>query len=226
MHANLWGRRGRCGTGRAQPRSGSLWCLRSVPPNIARNSAYRRCGADDPNSIIEQAKLIWALDTLRERIDVLLIDTAAGLRPEVITLTRAAHHVVIVVRNTSGSIHESRTLIMNLAREHSLDHFKVLASQTPTLVAGATLYQRLQQACEHLPELRLEFAGTVPHDPVVERSIHSHQSVMEAAPQSAAAHAFRALAARVATWPPPERLRGHLEFFVGRLARADMQEGI
>ena len=316
MHAKVWGRRGRCGTGRAQARFGSPRWIRSVPPMIARGAqAYHReaaptviaitgaagqpgrttvaanlavalgergqrvlvldadftrprvdaslgleprgdisqvlrgerslkdillpgppgvsvvpgstrLGAEDDMGITEPAAVIWALDALYERIDILLIDTAAGLRPEVITFTRAAHHVVIVVRDTSKSIDESRALIMKLAREHSLAHFKVLASQTPTLAAGAMLCKRLQRACEHLSELRLEFAGTVPHDPAVGRSIHSHQSVMEAAPRSAAAQAFRAIAARVATWPPPEGVRGHLEFFVGRLARAEMQEGI
>jgi len=143
--------------------------------------------------VLEQAALIWAIDAMRQRIDVLLIDTAAGHRSEVATFARAAHHVLVVLRDGPASADRTLAFITCLSREHAVHHYKVLASQTPTLSAGAALYHTLQDACDRQLEITLEHAGTVPHDESVQRAIQTHRSVADADPQSHAARAFRAL---------------------------------
>jgi MinD-like ATPase involved in chromosome partitioning or flagellar assembly len=80
--------------------------------------------------VLEQAALIWAIDAMRQRIDVLLIDTAAGHRSEVATFARAAHHVLVVLRDGPASADRTLAFITCLSREHAVHHYKVLASQT------------------------------------------------------------------------------------------------
>ena len=48
-------------------------------------------------SSVEHAGLIRAFSDLYHRIDTMIIDTPAGLHDSVVTFTKAAHHVVVVV---------------------------------------------------------------------------------------------------------------------------------
>jgi flagellar biosynthesis protein FlhG len=171
-------------------------------------------------AILEPAALIWALDAMPQHIDVLLIDTAAGPRAEVVTFARAAHHAIVVVCDEPASTEGALAFITTLSSEHAVDHFKVIASQTRTLSAGAALYSKLRRACDRLPNVILEHAGTVPYEDCVAQAIRAGRSALEADPNSRAARAFRTLAARVDTWARPIGVRGHLEFFIEQLVNA------
>jgi flagellar biosynthesis protein FlhG len=166
---------------------------------------------------LRTAALIWALDAVAQPLDVLVVDTAAGYGPEVATLAQAAHHVVVVVRDDPASICGTLLPITGLSRDRAVDHFKVLASQTRTLAAGASLFEQLQRDCDRLVDVTLEYAGAVPYDESVPSAISTSHSVVEADPGSPAALAFGELAARADAWPQPEGPRGTLEFFVERL---------
>lgn len=184
------------------------------------------CAGGNENStfdVREQAALIWALDTLRRPVDLVLIDTAAGFGTEVATFARAAHHIVVVVGGEPVSTDSALKLITSLSRERAADHFRVLTNRTLTAFAGAERVRELRGACDQLLDVTLEYVGSVPHDYSVRRAARSRQPVVVTDPRSRAAHAYRALAAQVETWARPKGLRGHLEFFVDRLVEADGQ---
>jgi flagellar biosynthesis protein FlhG len=50
--------------------------------------------------------------------------------------------------------------------------------------------------------------------------VQKQKSVVDVAPRSKAALAYKALAEKVDLWPLPSTPRGHLEFFVERLVSA------
>jgi flagellar biosynthesis protein FlhG len=194
--------------------------LVSGPPGVRLVPGGTCLGNLGEIAILEPAALIWALDAMDQHIDVLLIDTAAGPRTEVVTFARAAHHAIVVVCDAPDSTENALAFITTLSSEYAVDHFKVVASQTSTLSAGAALYYKLQRACDRLPNVVLEYAGTVPYEGCGAQAIRAGRSVLEVDPKSRAARAYRALAARVDTWPRPNEARGHMEFFVEQLVDA------
>ena len=194
--------------------------LVSGPPGVRLAPGGSCFGTLGEIALLGPAALIWALDAMGKHIDVLLIDTAAGPRAEVITFARAAHHAIVVVCDAPASTEDTLAFLTTLSREHAVDHFKVIASRARTLSAGATLYHKLQRACDRLPNVVLEYAGTVPLEGRAGEALRSGRSVLEALPQSRTARAFRALAARVDAWERPIGPRGHLEFFVEQLVDA------
>ena len=191
------------------------------PPGVRLVPGGACLGKLSEIAILEPAALIWALDAMPQHIDVLLIDTAAGPRAEVVTFARAAHHVIVVVCDEPASTEGALAFITTLSSEHAVDHFKVIASQTRTLSAGAALYRKLQRACDRLPNVILKYAGTVPYEDRVPQAIRAGRSVLETYPRSRAARAFRVLAARVDTWARPIGARGHLEFCLEPLVNAE-----
>jgi flagellar biosynthesis protein FlhG len=168
----------------------------------------------------EHAGIIRAFSSLRRDIDVLLVDTAAGLSQSVLMFGQAAHEVVVVVCDEPASITDAYGLIKVLSRDHGVERFRLLANRCPSLTAARELHHRLMTVCDRFLDVVLDFAGHVPDDDFLRRAVRQQQAVVAAYPGSPAAVAFKNLAARADTWVVPRGARGHLEFFVERLVRA------
>ena len=167
----------------------------------------------------EHAGLIHAFSELGEQLDVLIIDTAAGISDSVVSFVRAANEVLVVVCDEPGSITDAYALIKLLNRDYGLTRFRVLASMTRSTQEGQTLFNKLLQVTERFLDATLQYVGNVPFDDNLRKAIQRQRSVVEMAPRSKAALAFQSLAEKVDRWPLPTTPRGHLEFFVERLVR-------
>lgn len=170
-------------------------------------------------SAAEHAGLIHAFSELGEQLDVLIIDTAAGIADSVVSFVRAANEVLVVVCDEPGSITDAYALIKLLNRDYGLTRFRVLASMTRSTQEGQLLFNKLLQVSERFLDATLQYVGNVPFDDNLRKAIQRQRSVVEMAPRSKAALAFQTLAEKVDRWPLPSTPRGHLEFFVERLVR-------
>lgn len=170
---------------------------------------------------MEHAGLIHAFSEISDQIDVLLIDTAAGISDSVINFVRAANEALVVVCDEPSSITDAYALIKLLNRDYDMSRFRVLANMTRTAQEGQNLFNKLTQVSERFLDATLQFVGSVPFDDNLRKAIQRQRSVVEMAPRSKAALAFAALAEKVDRWPLPSSPRGHLEFFVERLVQPD-----
>jgi flagellar biosynthesis protein FlhG len=168
----------------------------------------------------ELAGIIHGFSGLTRQLDVLLIDTAAGLSPSVTTFARAAHHVLVVVCDEPASITDAYALIKVMSREQGVRRFSVLANQVSSGAAGRRLFDTIQRVCDRFLDVTLEFTGHVPWDEYLRRAVRSQQAVVEAYPSCPSARALKILADAADNWVVPEEARGHLEFFVERLVGA------
>jgi flagellar biosynthesis protein FlhG len=170
-------------------------------------------------SIAEHAGLIRAFSDLDQHLDVLIIDTAAGLSESVTTFSHAAHHVVMVVCNEPASIASACALIRLLARERGITRFQVLVNQAISTDEGAHVFETVSRQCEQNLAVNLEYAGAVPHDEHLRRAVREQVPVVDAFPASPAAIAFRNMAGKADQWMVPQGARGHLEFFIERFVQ-------
>jgi flagellar biosynthesis protein FlhG len=170
----------------------------------------------------EHAGIIRAFSDLYHRVDVLIIDTAAGLHDSVVTFTQAAHHVLVVVCDEPASITDAYALIKVLSREHGVRSFQILANQTRRAAEGPALFSKIQRVCDRFLNVTLEFAGSIPYDDYLRRSVQRQNAVVELYPTAISSVALKNLASRTDKWSVPQGLRGHLEFFVERMVGAGM----
>ena len=173
-------------------------------------------------SPLEHAGIIRAFSDLYHSVDTLIIDTAAGLHDSVVTFTQAAHHVLIVVCDEPASITDAYALIKVLSREHGVTRFQVLANQTRRAAEGQALFSKIQRVCDRFLNVTLEFAGSIPYDDYLRRSVQRQGPVVELYPGSISSVALKNLALRTDKWAVPQSARGHLEFFVERMVGAGM----
>lgn len=163
--------------------------------------------------------LVQAFSGLAARLDVLIIDTAAGIAPGVLQFSQAAQHVLVVVTDEPASLTDAYALIKVLSRDHGVSRFRVVVNMSRGAGQGATLFTKLERVTTRFLDVMLEYAGEIPDDEHMRRAIRVQRPVLDAHPASPSGRAFKKLAARADTWPVPAGPRGNLEFFVERLVR-------
>lgn len=172
----------------------------------------------------EHAGLITAFSELSQQLDVLIIDTAAGISDAVVSFARAANEVMVVVCDEPSSITDAYALIKLLNKEYDVQRFRVVANMTRTASEGQLLFNKLAGVCERFLDVALQYVGAVPFDESVRKAVQRQQALLEYAPHSKAAQAIRLLADKVDTWPLPVGPSGRLEFFVERLLQVTAPE--
>lgn len=171
----------------------------------------------------EHAGLIRAFSELNHRIDILLIDTAAGIADGVTAFAKAAQEVIVVVCDEPASITDAYATIKVLNRDRGVHRFRVVANMVQSVQEGRELYGKLLAATDRFLEVQLDFMGVVPFDEFLRKSVQKQKAVVEAYPRSKAALAFKSLAQKADKWPVPQVAGGHMEFFIERLIQANQE---
>lgn len=172
---------------------------------------------------LEHAGLIRAFSELSNQLDVLIVDTAAGIADSVVSFTRASQEVIVVVCDEPTSITDAYALIKVLSQDHGVQKFRVLANMVQSAQEGRDLYNKISRVTERYLDVTLEFLGAIPSDDYLRKAVKRQKAVVEAYPRSRASMAFKNLAQRADKWPVPTGAAGHLEFFVERLIQSSGQ---
>lgn len=165
----------------------------------------------------EHAGIIHAFSDLADEMDVLVVDTAAGISDAVISFVRAVQEVLVVLCDEPSSMTDAYALIKLLHRDNQINNFRVLANMTRTADEGHKLFRRFATVASRFLDVNLRYIGDVPFDEVVRKAVQRQRPVIEAYPGSRAAQAYRELAREVNQWPVRTVANGQLEFFVERL---------
>ncbi len=172
----------------------------------------------------QNAGVIRSFSDLTEPVDTLLIDTAAGLSDSVVSYTRAAREVIVVVCDEPASITDAYAMVKVMNRDYGVERFHVLANQAHGAQQGRELYNKLARVSQKFLEVTLDFLGSVPYDDCLKKAVQKQKAVVEAFPRSPSALAFKQIAKKTQQWPAPSTMEGHLEFFIERLVNFSAQE--
>lgn len=173
----------------------------------------------------EHAGLIRCFSELERDVDILLVDTAAGIAEDVVSFARACRELIIVACDEPSSITDAYALIKVLNRDYGVERFRMIANRVRSRREGQILHQKLSLATDRFLDLTLDYMGGVPEDDRLRRAVQKQQPVVLAYPNSPSARAFGDLARRVHKWPVPSGAAGNLEFFVERLIQYSAHYG-
>lgn len=164
-----------------------------------------------------QATLIQSISELTMPLDVLLVDTAAGISSSVINFSLAAQEIVVIISNEPTSITDAYALIKLLNRDYNHKRFRLLANMVHDAHEGRELYNKIAQVADRYLDVSLDFMGIIPFDPKLRRSVQFQRAVVDAFPNAPSSLAFNRLCATLERWPMPKGNGGRLEFFMERL---------
>lgn len=173
----------------------------------------------------ENAGLIHAFSEVANDVDVLLIDTAAGISDLVISFSRAAQEQIVVVCDEPASITDAYAIIKLLNREHGVSRFRILANMVKSVQEGRDLYNKMCRVTDQYLDVMLSYMGSIPYDEQLRKAVRSQKPVVEAYPRSRVSQAFKNLAKKADNWPIPSGVSGDLQFFVERLIQFSSHYG-
>jgi flagellar biosynthesis protein FlhG len=177
-------------------------------------------------STIEQAALIRAFSEIDQELDILIVDTAAGISASVINFVRACQEIKVVICDEPTSLTDAYAFIKLLYRNYGISNFDVIANMVQTVQQGKKLFEKLHRVTDHYLDVNLQFAGAVPYDLNLRKSVQQQSPVVLAYPESDVSLAIQAIAERIDSMPLKFQGGGYLEFFIERMVQYNSQEQV
>jgi flagellar biosynthesis protein FlhG len=163
--------------------------------------------------------LLNELDTYSENLDVVLIDTGAGISRNVLFFNIAARERIVVANNEPTSITDAYALMKVLVTKYGETRFKLLVNGLTKPQDGALVYRALLRVTERFlgKEISLEYLGVIPHDEAIPKAVLKQQAALSLYPKARVSRCFTQLARDLWEAPPPAELNGTVKFFWRRL---------
>jgi flagellar biosynthesis protein FlhG len=167
----------------------------------------------------EKLAFLAEVDGLREPVDVMLIDTAAGISSNVIYFALAAQEIIVVTSPEPTALTDAYALMKVLWRQHGQRQFQLLVNSVATAQEGEAVFQKLNRATQRFLDIGVHFLGWIPYDAQVKKAVRQQKILVEAYPQAHASRAFLRLAMAICALPPILLPSGQIQFFWQRLCR-------
>ncbi|MFK7828937.1 MAG: MinD/ParA family protein [Congregibacter sp.] len=164
----------------------------------------------------EQAGLVTAFSELEEPVDVLIVDTGAGIDKTVLTFTAACQEIIVVICDEPTSLTDGYALIKVLNQQCNVKRFQILPNMVDTELQGRQLFEKLCKVADRYLDVHLGYLGSVPRDDYLRRAVRSQKAVSLEYPRAEASRAFTEIAKRIDALPSPSTTGG-LGFFVERM---------
>jgi flagellar biosynthesis protein FlhG len=176
-------------------------------------------GVQELTQLGEEQKLLLMgeLDALEPACDFLLIDTGAGISPNVTYFNLAALERIVVVTPEPTSITDAYALVKVMATRHATRSFKLLVNQVRDEADAREVFAKLVRVIDRfIGEVSLEALGWVPTDSSVPRAVLRQRAVVELYPECPASRGFARVAETIlsSSAGPAD---GNIKFFWRRL---------
>lgn len=133
--------------------------------------------------------------------DLVLIDAASGASAQTTAFCRAGHETIVVTTPEMPAFSEAYALVKLLHQQGLSAAPRLVVSMSASRSEAEETSYHLALVARRFLRIELECLGVVPFDPSVHRAERQQEPVLRAFPDSAAARAYRALAARY--WKGP-----------------------
>ncbi len=173
-------------------------------------------GIMELGDLSEEQKLYFLseITELGSSIDILLIDTAAGLNNNVIYFTLAAQERIIVLTPEPTSLTDAYAMVKVLSSRHNVKKFRILVNSAQSEKEARSVYRQITLVADRfLDTLSFDYLGFIPHDAKLPQAVRAQRLVSEFAPNSAISHQFLQLAEHIAQEEVTPHIDGNIQFF-------------
>ena len=155
----------------------------------------------------QKSRLLTSLDLMLDSIDILLIDTGAGISENVMYFNTSAQEIIVVVSPEPTSVTDAYALMKVLSLDYSEKNFNLVVNLAKTPKEANELYGQLKLVTDRFLGISMEYMGYVLADDRVKEGVKLQKIVSEISPNTQASKCFAALAKKICETPAP-RLPG------------------
>jgi len=160
------------------------------------------------------------LDRLIDDMDILLIDTAAGISSNVMDFNVMAHEIIVVVSPEPTSITDAYALMKVLSLKYAEKSCKLLVNQVASSREAQDVFRQLDLVTDRFLDIRIDYFGCVLRDDNLTRGVKHQRLVSDLYPESKASRCFSELAKRMSKLSPASRPKGNTNLFWHHLVRS------
>lgn len=158
--------------------------------------------------------LLDELDALKDRFDVLLIDTGAGISSNVMYFNYAAMEKVVIVTNEPTSLTDAYALIKVLTSRYKQKRFKVLVNATQNGNEAERIYRHLSLVVDQfLGSPSLDYLGWIPFDRQMPMAVRKQRAVLDCFPEAPSSGRLLKVASALMASKGVSGLDGDIRFF-------------
>ena len=164
------------------------------------------------------AKFINGLNDLEGLVDLILIDTGAGLSHTVMSFLYAANEVIVVTTPEPTSLTDAYAIIKLLSQRKDCQ-VRVLVNRAQSQWEAEATYEKISKAANRFLGFAISFLGWVPEDPTVSQSVKRQKAFILEYANCPAALAVRQIATQLFPSGIAPKSDSGVKAFFARLAR-------
>ena len=165
----------------------------------------------------QKSRILTALDSLIDSIDIFLIDTGAGISSNVMYFNSSAQEIMVVVSPEPTSITDAYAIMKVLSIDYSQKHFKLIVNMARNAGEAEEVFRQLKLVADRFLNITIDYLGYVLMDENIKRGVKLQKVVSELYPDTRASRCFASLAKKICDSPPPPIPEGGTNFFWRRL---------
>ncbi len=148
--------------------------------------------------VAEQRRLVEQLRLLERTVDMVVIDTGAGVGSGVMTFAAAAGVTLVAVTPEPTSMTDAYGAIKVLAAEVPDTRIRLVVNMASSPTEARGVHERIDRVSRRFLGKGVEFAGAIPLDPNLPQAVRRQQPLAVLNPQSPAAVAVDGIAGMLA----------------------------
>ena len=161
----------------------------------------------------QKVQILCELDQLINAVDILFIDTAAGISSNVMDFNVTAHEIIVVVSPEPTAITDAYALMKVLSLKYAEKRCKVIVNLAGTSQQGSEVFRQLNMVTERFLDMTIDYLGSVLFDANITRGVKQQKLVSELYPDTQASRCFADLAQKIFTSSPTHVPKGDSNFF-------------
>lgn len=161
----------------------------------------------------QKIKLLTEIDELIDSVDILFIDTAAGISSNVMDFSVTAHEIIVVVSPEPTSITDAYALMKVLSLKYSEKCCYLLTNLVVNAQEGREVFRQLNLVTNKFLDINVDYLGSVVFDENVTTCIKNQKIVCELYPETEASRCYSELAKRIANRKPKKLPKGNTNLF-------------
>jgi len=145
----------------------------------------------------DRQRLVTSLEDLEQHSDIILIDTGAGIGPNVLSFTAAADQVLVVTTPEPTAITDAYAVVKVVSAGTPRGPVSLLVNQVKNADEARLVHQRIAKVAKQFLQVPVLDIGWIAADPAVAAAVRQRTPFILASPRCPASLGIAQLAARL-----------------------------
>nr|CRH07000.1 putative GTPase involved in the synthesis of flagella, FlhG [Candidatus Magnetococcus massalia] len=166
----------------------------------------------------KRASLLDHIDSWNADFDVVIVDTGAGISPNVRYFILSVEKILVVATPDPASITDAYALMKVMYMNHRITNFELVVNQANSRKEALQVYKAISDVAEKFLNIGLHYSGFIPRDEVLQRAVREQKPVTIGYPECEASQAFDTLVdSMIQGWQQNRDNAGRATFFWRRV---------